>query len=415
MVAFITPGVHPQLSVHKMHPIYIATTTDLAAFSGQALRMKQLIAHMAQQRPVALLASSPINLPLTKIDQFPCNRLAIRRFDARSFGLGGILQTLRLAGALRDFLAQARMVYTDMPLVLLYTAVGKRRIAGVIEVNGIYSEEWIEKGYVKNRSDLRYHLMRLLEGRALRSARAVIAVSPGLREYLVHEFRVNPERIHVIPNGIDTALLEAGSAEAAPALPDGPVALFVGSFRPWHGVQNLLYALPHMLARVPSLKLVLVGDGPLRAECETLADRLGIRHATVFTGQQPPKIVAGYMAVAQVCLYYPNYNVKRYGFMGDPIKLREYMAMGKPIVTVRIPNFAEIVEETGCGLVVEADPERYAAAVSDLIERPEQAVLMGRRGRQAIEREYDWAVISERILTVIDQTVEAEPSLARQT
>lgn len=308
---------------------------------------------------------------------------------------------------MKAFVTAARIVYTDQPLVALYAACRARQAVNVIEVNGIYCEEWITKGRVRDRQDVRYRLLREVEGWALRHAHAVITVSPGLRDYVVRELRVDPGRVHVIPNGIDTAALTR-TANGSPirdrlGIDNVPIAMFVGSFRAWHGVENLIRALPFALALAPALTLVLVGDGPTRPACEAFVDELGLRRSVVFAGHQPPEMVPEWIAAAAMCLYYPSYDVQGYGFMGDPIKLREYMAMGKPIVTIKLPNFAEVVETEHCGLAVEEGHRAFGEAMAALALHPDQAARLGENGRRAVEARYDWGTIVGQILAILDK------------
>ena len=344
----------------------------------------------------------PVEEPSASLTQCPwLNPGQSGQFRGDAFGLEGLRRIWRLALTLKSFLTKAPMVYTDIPLIVLCAAIYARRVKRIVEVNGIYSEEWVTKGYLAGKSDVRYHFMRALEGWAMRSAHSIIAVSPGIRDYLIHEFRVKQGRITVIPNGIDLSTVNAKDSFQL-ALPPGPLAVFVGSFRPWHGVDNLVRALPYALARVPSLKLILVGDGPARAQCEQLAQSLGVQKAVLFVGYQPQARAAAYISAADVCVYYPDYNIRGYGFMGDPIKLREYMAAGKPIVTIRLSNFSEIVEQEQSGVVVEPGHQRFGEALAELLSHPEGARTFGANGRRAVADRFDWSIIADRILSVLD-------------
>ena len=369
---------------------------------------------MSLRRPVNLLSANPypVNGTSRNLTLFPWrDPVQSDHFRGGGFGLKGLRRTWHLAQTLKSFLIEAQTIYTDMPLIILCAALCARRVRRIIEVNGIYSEEWVTKGYLSGPTDVRYHLMRLVEGWAMRSAHAIIAVSAGLRDYLIHEFHVSPERISVIPNGIELSTLNA-SESLQLNLPPGPLAVFVGSFRPWHGVDNLIRALPYTLARIPSLKLVLVGDGPTRAVCEQLAQSLNVQKAVLFVGYQPQASTAAYISAADVCVYYPDYNIRGYGFMGDPIKLREYMAAGKPIATIRVNNFSEMLEQEQSGVVVEPGHQRFGEALADLLCHPERARALGVNGRRAVAGRYEWSVIADRILTVIDDAPVSAPDSA---
>jgi glycosyltransferase involved in cell wall biosynthesis len=108
-----------------------------------------------------------------------------------------------------------------------------------------------------------------------------------------------------------------------------------------------------------------------------------------YMGRQPRDIAIGCMSSARAGLvvYHPAPN----HMYAQPNKLFEYMACGIPVVASNFPYWRDIVDSVGCGLLVDPqDPWAIAEAVKWLLDHPDEAELMGRRGREAVIHEYNW-------------------------
>lgn len=87
-----------------------------------------------------------------------------------------------------------------------------------------------------------------------------------------------------------------------------------------------------------------------------------------------------------------------------PVKLFEYMAAGIPVISSNIPLWKGIIEEAGCGVAVDPyDPEAISRAMNEILSDPEKAEEMGRNGREAVEREFNWTAEEEVLLEVYSQ------------
>jgi glycosyltransferase involved in cell wall biosynthesis len=166
-----------------------------------------------------------------------------------------------------------------------------------------------------------------------------------------------------------------------------PLLAYVGNITRVRGVCEMLEAL----ARVPeSLGVRLALVGPFNEPKFEAASRAMPGWQRVdFLGWQDRAGVVRLLARARVGLVtlHPIVNYQA----AYPVKMFEYMAAGLPVVASNIPLWREIVEGCDCGLIVDPhDPEAIAAAVRWLLEHPEEAEAMGRRGRQAVHERYNW-------------------------
>jgi len=181
----------------------------------------------------------------------------------------------------------------------------------------------------------------------------MIAVSESLRDQL-HRSGMDPRRIQVLPNAVDPRLFQgdsSGSALTENLNLDGHFTVgFVGTFRPWHGVDLLLTTFQDLHRIDPKTRLLLVGDGPLRSRFEGQVRNAGLEKAVTFAGRIAHEEVPKYLAAMDVTVApYPAVDE----FYYSPLKLFEYMAAGRAVVASRVGQVAEILVDGETGLLFE--------------------------------------------------------------
>lgn len=135
----------------------------------------------------------------------------------------------------------------------------------------------------------------------------------------------------------------------------------------------------------------------LECQIKTRANRLGLQRRLKFEGRVPHQRVVQCLADASVGLitFWETTN----HLLIVPTKLFEYMACGVPVVTSDLPPIRHYIEETNCGLLVPPrDAQAFAQAVEFLLDHPNEAHEMGRRGRQAVFDRYNWAPEEKKLL-----------------
>jgi len=196
----------------------------------------------------------------------------------------------------------------------------------------------------------------------------------------------------VIPNGVDAAAFSAGRRR--PELDDGrPTLLHVGRFDPRNGVDRVIRAWVRVRRAGRDARLVLVGDGPLRAAYQALVPD-DLRRDAHFAGFVPGAERPSYYASADVLLC-PAVG----GTFG--IILLEAMAAGCAIVAADTPGFRTIMRDGEQGFLVdvEADPlsARLAARAIQLLDDADLRWRCGQAGRATAAR-FDWAAVAQQVL-----------------
>lgn len=198
----------------------------------------------------------------------------------------------------------------------------------------------------------RYPLIRRLIGWAARRAAASIAVSAALGKVLL-ELGAIPERVHVLPNGVDLEVFHPPANRDALRRIwglEGPVLVSVGNLVGLKGHDLVIEAL----ASLPGHLLLIAGDGPDRRALETLAGRLGVADRVRFLGRMAHEGLAELYGIADVLILASSRE-------GWPNVLLEAMACGTPVIASNVGGVPEIVTVQPAGLLL---PERSATAIT---------------------------------------------------
>lgn len=230
-----------------------------------------------------------------------------------------------------------------------------------------------------------------------------LAVTPEIKRLLVELTRVAEDRVEVIPNGVDLDFFSPIPREEAIARlgldPATRYLVFCGGLHPWTDFDGLLEAFSEVHAERADTSLVLVGDGPQRDHIESRARDIGVRESITITGMiEERERVRDYLAAAAVTLLaYRADKVETTS--ASPIKLTEYLAMGRGVVAVEISGLRELLGDSGAGVLVDGEASEMAPAILGLLSDG-QADAYGAAGRAVAEAKLSWEIVIERTLAL---------------
>ncbi|MFN7725221.1 MAG: glycosyltransferase family 4 protein [Rubrivivax sp.] len=286
---------------------------------------------------------------------------------------------LKLMRAARRF--QPDVIYERYNLFLLAGAMASRRLRVplLLEVNAPLFEE-----RMKHSGGLSLvRLARWAEGAAWRAADFVLPVTAVLAQHVLQR-GVPAQRVVVVPNGINEAhFASAPAPEVAKrqqGLEGALVLGFTGFVRDWHGVDRVIDWMATPAAPTNAFLLV-VGDGPVRADLEAQAARLGLAERVRFTGVVHRDAVPAYVAAFDVAL---QPAVTAYA---SPLKLMEYLVMAKPVVAPDTPNIREVLENgRNAVLFREGETGAIQAALTQACQDTPLRQHLSREARLTIDR-----------------------------
>jgi glycosyltransferase involved in cell wall biosynthesis len=214
---------------------------------------------------------------------------------------------------------------------------------------------------------------------------------------------VPPERVTVIPNGVDVAAFQPADPDpelrARYGLADAFTYGYVSNLDHRRENQELLVeAAAELRRRGRRVKVLIVGDGDRRAEVERIAQERGVAADVVFTGRVPHGRVAAHYALMDAFVV-PRRD-ERASRHVTPLKPYEAMAMERPLVVAALPALLEITEPDR-GLRFPADDAAaLATELERLIDDPALARRLGVAGREWVARERSWSANGTRLLEV---------------
>jgi glycosyltransferase involved in cell wall biosynthesis len=253
----------------------------------------------------------------------------------------------------------------------------------------------LEPNYEMIPSKLLRPLGKLIERRIFREADKVVVINEGLRQYAIR-MGARPETTCVIRAGIDHERFGShvdgrevrrhyGIAEHETVL------FFVGWLYQFSGLKEVLAELAKRGGEDLGVKLLIVGDGDAFEELQRMRTDLGLENCVTLAGKQPYERIPGFIAASDICLLPASNNE----IMRDivPIKMYEYMAMGKPVIATSLPG---VMREFGSdnGVLYVERPEDALGKALEVIKAG-TVEAHGEKARQFV-RDTDWG-------TVVDQ------------
>jgi glycosyltransferase involved in cell wall biosynthesis len=159
------------------------------------------------------------------------------------------------------------------------------------------------------------------------------------------------------------------------------------------------------VARVPNLKLLIIGDGPDRSRLDAVVEGLGLGDRVMFTGRVSHADVVRYIAAVDIAVS----SADRTG-IASPMKLLEYMAMERATVAPRLPNIQDLIDDNVDGLLFEPDNERALSSVlRRLADDPALRLRLGRQARLKVTRYRNWQRNADIVVQAIAQAARPSP------
>ena len=260
--------------------------------------------------------------------------------------------------------------------------------------------------------NLKYRLTRGLENHVVAQADGVMVICEGLKADLVARGN-DAGRIGIMMNGVDLAMFGAppprdAALAAELGLKDGPVIGFIGSFYDYEGLDDLIAAMPKLVAREPDARLLLVGGGPREEALRAQATASSAADAIHFIGRVPHDQVERYYALTDI-MAYPR-KKSRLTDLVTPLKPLEAMAQGKLVAASDVGGHRELITDGATGTLFAPDnPAACAEALARLLADRSGWEARRAAARAHVGAAHDWAQNVKNYLPVYQKALGSCP------
>jgi teichuronic acid biosynthesis glycosyltransferase TuaC len=309
-----------------------------------------------------------------------------------SRALNGLVGSWALRPRVRDFrpdLVLGYWVYPDG-----YAALRVARSLGVPCVIGaLGSDIHVRSGFNV-----------LMTRKTLTGADAVLTVSEAMRQATISEFGVKPANVHTVVNGFNTTVFglsdQARARQELGVTATDQVVVYVGRFVEAKGLRELIDASRQIAATNPRFRLVLVGDGGMKAELQTLIQNAGLGDKVFLPGGMPPQQVARWICAADV-LTLPSWSE------GYPNVVVEAVACGRPVVATDVGGTREIINASNGILIAPKNVMQLRAGLERALGQTWDHAAIAAAMRRS------WDDVAAETLTVCESLVDSVPGRGR--
>lgn len=281
----------------------------------------------------------------------------------------------------------------------------RNSIPWILETNGPFYYE----AKAERKSLVLSGIAKWLEIKAFERCDVLVCVSEPLKKIIVRELGLSKQlerKIIVIPNAVDIRYLDPG--EFTPRrVYNGFTIGFVGSLIKWQALDLLIEALYELqIDKDLRMNLVIVGDGPMRQEWETLSEKLGMDSQIHF---------AGHVDYSEIPRYIAGFDIGYSGQIplgiGDmymsPLKLYEYMAMEKPVLASAYDDAKSLIQEQKTGFLYEpTDIEDLKRALGECYKQREELIQMGKLARSTVVKHHSWEIRVQNLIEEAKKVLE---------
>lgn len=287
----------------------------------------------------------------------------------------------------------------------LYAYAVRRRLARLPHVVHFHGP-WADESVVERSGGVAVRAKRHLERRVYATGDRFITLSQAFADILPERYGVDPERVRVVPGGVDVERFDTGlSRESARQQlgwdPQRPTVLCVRRLVHRMGLEQLLDAVAEVKNRHPGIQVFLAGKGPLTPTLENAIEQKGLAGCVRLLGFVPDDLLPIAYRAADLSLV-PSQSLEGFGLI-----IPESLAAGTPALVTPVGGMPEVVRGLDPKLILAGiGTDALAVGLGEALDKPH--LLPTETACQAYARErFAWPVIAQQVLAVYREAIAA--------
>jgi len=233
----------------------------------------------------------------------------------------------------------------------------------------------------------------MVNGKTLRNASNVLVSNKDTEKVIIKEYNVSPEKISIIPNGVDLSLFNISKQK------DPKKIIFTGAMYYHRGLDILLEAIPKIIKKIPDAKFILIGSGSELEKLKETVSKNNLESSVEFKGWMKREEIPENITDASIGI--GPLRLTDVTARALPIKVLEYMTVSLPIIAQKgtLPDDVLVNEKNGYFIDGIDD---LAEKIISLLEKPEKIKEMGLQSSQMVQK-FSWDNIVKNILEVFEK------------
>lgn len=232
----------------------------------------------------------------------------------------------------------------------------------------------------------------------------VTVISPLMKKQICNEYNIDKNNVGIWSSGVS---LETFNFECIDPINEPPfcnkelIVMYHGVLSQSRGLQETVQAIKLLKSKYPDIVFFMLGDGKAKDELESLIKELNLENNVFLHKSVPYDDVPKYIASCDIgILPFPNLNWWR---VSSPLKLMEYLAMGKSVIVTDIEAHRKVLNNSLCGIFIKShQPEEIARGIEKAYHSRNKLGKMGKMERERVIHKYTWEKQAENLINFLE-------------